>query len=109
MCIYNKFKASYSLYALTFKLSALYALESQVILAPKHEAFEMSTRHAIWTCFHAHAVWHGVCVFLSRVEMCAGFVTWGTISRLHHLLGPHMTFEGEVDDPVFILTRAGFS
>lgn len=41
-----------------------------------------------------------------------GFITWGSVSWLLHYVGPHLAFEGVVEDPVLLLTptcyRRGF-
>ena len=37
------------------------------------------------------------------LEFAKGFVTWGAVSWLLQFLGPHLFFEGEDSDPVFLL------
>ena len=53
-------------------------------------------------------VWRAVCLLLSRVGVQFGFVTWGSVSWLMHLSGPHLFFQGSESDPVFILTSSGY-
>ena len=40
--------------------------------------------------------------------MRAGYATWGTVSWLLQFSGPHLSFEGEAQDPVFMFTSTGF-
>lgn len=49
-----------------------------------------------------------VCLLLSKVGVHDGFVTWGSVSWLLPLLGPHLFFEGEDEDPIFMLTASGY-
>lgn len=39
-----------------------------------------SQRHCLWTCSQVQPVWRSVCLLLSRVGVCQGFVTWGAVS-----------------------------
>ena len=48
-------------------------------------------------------VWRAICLLLSRVGVCHGYVTWGAVSWLMQFDGPHIHFEGEPTDPVFSL------
>ena len=49
-----------------------------------------------------------LCLLLSRVGIHAGFVTWGSVSWLMRLPGPHLLFEGLDADPVLMLTASGY-
>ena len=46
---------------------------------------------------------------LYRVGIQQGYVTWGAVSWLQHLPGPHLFFEGEEGDPAFRLSTGGYS
>ena len=48
-------------------------------------------------------VWRAICLLLSRVGVCQGYVTRGAVSWLLQFEGPHLFFEGELVDPVFSL------
>lgn len=37
-----------------------------------------------------------------------GLITWGSVSWLLHYVGPHLAFEGVVEDPVRLLTPTGY-
>ena len=68
-----------------------------------------SPRHCFWACTSSHLVWRAVSLLLYRVGIQQGYVTWGAVSWLQHLPGPHLFFEGEEDDRVFMLFIGDYS
>lgn len=62
-----------------------------------------SQRHCLWACVQVQPIWRCISLLLSRVGVCQGFVTWGAVSWLLQFSGPHLFFEGEPSDPVFLL------
>ena len=47
-------------------------------------------------------------LLLSRVGVERGHVTWGAVVWLRPRRGPHLFFEGEPTDPVYMLSRTGY-
>lgn len=45
---------------------------------------------------------------MTTTGLHSGFVTWGFVSWLLHDIGPHLTFEGEDEDPVLLLTATSY-
>lgn len=62
-----------------------------------------SQRHCFWTCSQVQQVWRAICLLLSRIGIRQGYVTWGTVSWLLLPIGPHIFYEGEPTDPVYLL------
>jgi len=67
-----------------------------------------SIRHCLWICPTSQGTWRAICLLLSRIGVYQGFVTWGSVTWLMQLPGPHLFFEGEDEDPVFRLTVLGY-
>lgn len=68
-------------------------------------ALPESPWHCLWICPRVQLVWRPVCLLLTRIGVCQGFVTWGAVLWLLQFMGPHLFFEGEPQDPVFMLDR----
>ena len=64
--------------------------------------------HCLWTCPASLAVWRAVTLLLSRAGLHCGFLTWGSVIWLMPSIGPHMFFQGEAFDPVFMLSPTGY-
>ncbi|KAI5056928.1 hypothetical protein GOP47_0028746 [Adiantum capillus-veneris] len=67
-----------------------------------------SQRHCLWTCAQVQPIWRSICLLLSCVGVCQGYVTWGVVSWLLQFIGPHIFFEGEASDPVYLLAAGTY-
>ena len=45
---------------------------------------------------------------MSRVGLRSRYVNWGSVTWLLQFFGPHLAFEGEALDMVFMLTDTGY-
>ena len=54
-------------------------------------------------------VWRAIACLLSRCGLDCGYLSWGTVSFLHHLPGSHLLFHAEADAPILMLRPAGYA
>lgn len=79
-----------------------------ISLASDVLSIRLSLIDNLWTCSQVQPIWRSVCLLLSRVGVCQGYVSWGAVSWLVQFIGPHLFFEGEALDPVYLLASGTY-